>query len=82
MKTQPISQPAKIEGTAYCPICTHTVPATIQVTGKRTARMLPGQKCGAARPPWTPELWCQYYRPLKVQLVRPSRICHSCGELP
>ena len=45
MKTQPISQPAKIEGTAYCPICTHTVPATIQVTGKRTARVLPGQKC-------------------------------------
>lgn len=45
MKTQPIRQAVSFEGTAYCPICTHTVPAAIQVTGKRTARVLPGQKC-------------------------------------
>ena len=46
MKAQPIKQPASIEGTAYCPMCTHTVPAHIQVTGKRSARVVPGQKCG------------------------------------
>ena len=45
MKTQTISQPRSIEGTAYCPICTHTVAAQIQVVGKRSARVLPGQKC-------------------------------------
>jgi hypothetical protein len=45
MKTQPIAQPLKMEGTAYCPICTHTVPAQIQVLGKRSARVTPGQKC-------------------------------------
>jgi len=33
-----------ISGQAFCPICTHTVPAAIDVTGKR-ARVSPGQKC-------------------------------------
>ncbi len=46
MKTQPIIQPLSMEGKAYCPICTHTVPARIQVLGKRAARVTPGQKCG------------------------------------
>jgi len=33
-----------ISGQAYCPICTHTVPATIDIVGKRS-RVTPGQKC-------------------------------------
>jgi len=28
----------------YCPICTHTVDATVRTDGKR-ARVAPGQKC-------------------------------------
>jgi hypothetical protein len=31
-------------GQAYCPICTHTVPAAIDILGKR-ARVSPGQRC-------------------------------------
>jgi hypothetical protein len=33
-----------ILGEAYCPICTHTVPADIDLKGK-FARVAPGQKC-------------------------------------
>jgi hypothetical protein len=31
-------------GMAFCPICTHTVPATVYVVGKRP-RVAPGQRC-------------------------------------
>ena len=31
-------------GQALCPICTHTVPAEVNLKGK-TARVAPGQKC-------------------------------------
>jgi predicted nucleic acid-binding Zn ribbon protein len=31
-------------GEAHCPICTHTVPADIDLKG-RVARVAPGQKC-------------------------------------
>ena len=34
----------RIQGEAYCPICTHTVPAGIDLKGK-VARVAPGQKC-------------------------------------
>jgi hypothetical protein len=33
-----------VQGTAHCPICTHTVPAIIDILGKR-ARVSPGQRC-------------------------------------
>ena len=33
-----------ILGKAHCPICTHTVPADIDLRGK-FARVAPGQKC-------------------------------------
>jgi hypothetical protein len=33
-----------ILGEAHCPICTHTVPADIDLKGK-FARVAPGQKC-------------------------------------
>ncbi len=32
------------KGLAHCPICTHTVPADIDLRGK-FARVAPGQKC-------------------------------------
>ena len=32
------------EGQVHCPICTHTVPADIDFSGKR-ARVAEGQKC-------------------------------------
>jgi hypothetical protein len=32
------------KGLAHCPICTHTVPADIDLKG-RYARVAPGQKC-------------------------------------
>lgn len=32
------------EGRVYCPICTHTVPANLDLKG-RVARVLPGQRC-------------------------------------
>ena len=32
------------EGRVFCPICTHTVPANLDLTG-RAARVLPGQRC-------------------------------------
>jgi len=35
-------------GQAYCPICTHTVPADIDLRGKY-ARVAPGQKCPRCR---------------------------------
>ena len=34
-----------ILGEAYCPICTHTVPAEIALKGKHI-RVIFGQKCG------------------------------------
>lgn len=45
MKTQPVNTPAPTRGTAYCPMCTHTVPAEIHVIGKRPPSVVPGQKC-------------------------------------
>jgi len=33
-----------IGGLAHCPICTHTVPAVIQMIGKRP-KVAPGQRC-------------------------------------
>ena len=33
-----------VSGFAHCPICTHTVPAVIDIFGKR-ARVSPGQRC-------------------------------------
>ena len=33
-----------IHGLAHCPMCTHTVPAEIDLKGKR-ARVAAGQKC-------------------------------------
>ena len=35
-------------GAVHCPICTHTVPAEIQVVGKsahKSVRVAPGQRC-------------------------------------
>jgi hypothetical protein len=34
----------QFKGLAHCPICTHTVPADIDLRGKY-ARVAPGQKC-------------------------------------
>jgi hypothetical protein len=34
----------KATGAVYCPLCTHTVPATV-IYGPRGARVTPGQKC-------------------------------------
>jgi hypothetical protein len=34
----------QLKGLAHCPICTHTVPADIDLRGK-FARVAPGQKC-------------------------------------
>jgi hypothetical protein len=33
-----------VSGLAHCPICTHTVPAVVDIIGKRT-RVAPGQRC-------------------------------------
>lgn len=33
-----------VGGQVHCPICTHTVPAAIDILGKR-ARVAPGQRC-------------------------------------
>lgn len=33
-----------LNGHVHCPICTHTVPASIDIIGKR-ARVSPGQRC-------------------------------------
>lgn len=33
-----------VAGQVYCPICTHTVAATIDMNGKR-AKVTPGQRC-------------------------------------
>ena len=32
------------EGQVFCPICTHTVPAELDLKGKN-ARVVPGQRC-------------------------------------
>ncbi len=37
-----------VKGRVYCPICTHTVDAEVDLTGKR-AKVLPGQKCPRCR---------------------------------
>jgi DNA-directed RNA polymerase subunit RPC12/RpoP len=34
----------QIKGQVHCPICTHTVPAVIDLKG-RYARVAPGQRC-------------------------------------
>jgi hypothetical protein len=34
----------QMKGLAHCPICTHTVPAEIDLRGK-FARVAPGQRC-------------------------------------
>jgi hypothetical protein len=34
----------QLKGLAHCPICTHTVPADIDLRGK-LARVAPGQRC-------------------------------------
>jgi uncharacterized protein (UPF0212 family) len=39
-----ISHPVESIGTVYCPMCTHTVDATIVATAKH-AITKPGQKC-------------------------------------
>jgi hypothetical protein len=33
-----------VSGLAHCPICTHTVPAAIDIVSKQ-ARVSPGQRC-------------------------------------
>lgn len=35
----------EILGSVYCPICTHTVQATVETDGRAT-KVKPGQKCG------------------------------------
>ena len=40
----PIAQPVESIGKVYCPMCTHTVDATIVTTHKH-AYTKPGQKC-------------------------------------
>jgi hypothetical protein len=34
----------EVQGSVYCPLCTHTVDARI-MQGQRSARVIPGQKC-------------------------------------
>ena len=36
--------PTEYNGSIHCPICTHTVQATVQAHG-RSVRVKPGQKC-------------------------------------
>ena len=38
----------EMKGLAHCPICTHTVPAEIDLRGK-FARVAPGQRCPRCR---------------------------------
>jgi hypothetical protein len=38
------AQPRGARGSVYCPLCTHTVPATVLYTA-RAAKVAPGQKC-------------------------------------
>ena len=33
-----------VKGQVHCPICTHTVPAAIDIAGKRV-KVSPGQRC-------------------------------------
>jgi len=40
----------QLKGLAHCPICTHTVPADIDLRGKY-ARVAPGQKCPRCHSP-------------------------------
>ena len=47
MPTATLDQKPKCEkatGAVYCPLCTHTVPATVML-GQKGARVAPGQKC-------------------------------------
>jgi hypothetical protein len=37
-------QPREARGSVHCPLCTHTVPATVLLTA-RSAKVAPGQKC-------------------------------------
>jgi transposase-like protein len=39
---------SQLKGQVHCPICTHTVPAEIDVHGKR-ARVAAGQRCPRCR---------------------------------
>ena len=41
---RPNSAPRLTSGTVYCPMCTHTVPATVLSAG-RVVKVAPGQKC-------------------------------------
>ena len=41
---KPVTVEKGVSGMAHCPICTHTVPAVIDIVGKR-ARVSPGQRC-------------------------------------
>ena len=41
---RPKITPRLDKGTVYCPICTHTVPATVLSAG-RVVKVAPGQKC-------------------------------------
>jgi DNA-directed RNA polymerase subunit RPC12/RpoP len=34
-----------MQGQVHCPICTHTVGADIDITGRKKASVVPGQKC-------------------------------------
>lgn len=43
-KTMKLVVAKGVSGLAHCPICTHTVPAAIDMIGKR-ARVSPGQRC-------------------------------------
>ncbi len=45
MAAPKISSVPAVKGTAYCPICTHTVPAMIQLIAKQRPSVVPGQKC-------------------------------------
>ena len=37
-------QSREARGSVHCPLCTHTVPATVLLT-PRSAKVVPGQKC-------------------------------------
>jgi hypothetical protein len=43
----PVARKAEVktaEGQVHCPICTHTVPASVEYTDRRM-KVVPGQKC-------------------------------------
>ena len=42
MKPKPAAR--QVMASVYCPLCTHTVPATVLYSG-RSAKVVPGQKC-------------------------------------